>query len=72
MTPHFIVQAIFVIAGLVALLAAIFNWEWFFTSRNAQSLVRGVGRQRARLFYGALGILCIGMSIYFFLNTPIA
>lgn len=69
MTPHHIVQGIFVVSGLVALLAAICNWEWFFTARNAQSLVRGVGRQRARLFYGALGVLCIGMAIYFFMNT---
>ena len=70
MMPHFIVQGIFAVAGLVALLAAICNWEWFFTARNTQSVIRAVGRQRARLFYGAVGILCIGMSIYFFLHTP--
>lgn len=70
MTPHYIVQGIFAVAGLTALLAAMFNWEWFFTARNAQSLVRTVGRPRARWFYAALGVLCIGMSVYFFINTP--
>lgn len=69
--PHYIVQGIFAAAGLTALLAAIGNWEWFFTARNAQSLVRTVGRQRARWFYAALGVLCIGMAVYFFLHTPV-
>ncbi|MEG1563240.1 MAG: immunity 17 family protein [Bacteroides sp.] len=70
MTPHYVVQALFVLAGLVALLAALFNWEWFFGARNAQSLVRSVGRGRARWFYGTVGVLCIGMAVYFFLHTP--
>lgn len=70
MTPHHIVQGIFAAAGLTALLAALFNWEWFFTARNAQSVIRAVGRCRGRLFYGLLGLLCIGMAVYFFVNTP--
>lgn len=70
MMPHYFVQGIFAAAGLTALLAAVLNWEWFFTSRNAQSLVRSVGRGRARWFYGVLGIICIGMAVYFFLHTP--
>ncbi|MEG2856569.1 immunity 17 family protein, partial [Bacteroides sp.] len=55
MTPHYIVQAIFALGGAVALLAALFNWEWFFGARNAQSVVRSVGRPRARWFYGVVG-----------------
>lgn len=69
MTPHYIVQAIFALGGAVALLAAVFNWEWFFGARNAQSVVRSVGRPRARWFYGVVGALCIGMAVYFFLET---
>ncbi|MBP6065843.1 immunity 17 family protein [Bacteroides sp.] len=72
MTPHYIVQGIFVAAGAVALLAAVFNWEWFFTARNTQSVVRSVGRGRARWFYGTVGLLCIGMAIYFFIKTKSA
>ena len=39
-------------------------------SRNTQFAVKSVGRKRARLFYGVLGIILIGMSVFFFLNTP--
>ncbi|WP_373720258.1 immunity 17 family protein, partial [Bacteroides heparinolyticus] len=43
---------------------------WFFTTRNTQFIVQNVGRRQARWFYGALGILLIAMSVFFFLNTP--
>ena len=67
---QYIVQGIFVVAGIISLLAAVFDWEWFFTARNTQFAVKSVGRKRARLFYGVLGIILIGMSVFFFLNTP--
>lgn len=66
MGAHYFVQGLFAVAGLVALLASAFNWNWFFTSQNAQLIVRNVGRARARLFYGVLGVLMIGMAVYFF------
>ncbi len=69
MTGQYVVQAIFALAGIISLLAALFNWNWFFTARNAQSIVRNVGRKRARLFYGVLGIILIGMALFFFLET---
>lgn len=68
MAPYF-VQAIFAIAGLISLLASAFNWDWFFTAQSAQLIVRNVGRQRARLFYGILGGIMIGMAVFFFLET---
>ena len=75
MAPQYFVQGIFAIVGPIALvgllsvLAAICNWNWFFTAQNAQLIVRNVGRKRARLFYGLLGIIMIGMAVFFFLNT---
>ena len=48
---QYIVQGIFAVAGIISLLAAIFDWEWFFTARNTQFAVKSVGRKRARLFY---------------------
>lgn len=69
MAPQYFVQGIFAIAGLTALLASILIWNWFFTAQNAQLIVRNVGRKRARLFYGLLGIIMIGMAVFFFLNT---
>ena len=64
MAPQYFVQGIFATAGLIALLASILNWNWFFTAQNAQ-----LGRGRARLFYGLLGVIMIGMAVFFFLNT---
>lgn len=67
---QYIVQGIFVVAGILSLLAALFDWEWFFTSQNAQFVVRNVGRRQARWFYGILGGILICTAVFFFLNTP--
>ena len=69
MTGQYIVQGIFALAGAVSLLASLLNWDWFFTTRTAQTIVRNVGSNRARLFYGILGIIIIGMAIFFFVET---
>ena len=66
MGMHYLIQGIFVMVGLLAILASLFNWDWFFQSQNTQAIVRNVGRQRARLFYALLGILMIATAIYFF------
>ncbi|MBP1614769.1 MAG: putative transrane protein [Bacteroidetes bacterium] len=69
MNPQYFVQGIFAVAGIVAILAAALNWDWFFNAQNAQLIVRNVGRKRARLFYGVLGIILVGMSLFFFYNS---
>ncbi len=69
MGAHYFVQALFAIAGILSLLASVFNWNWFFTAQNAQFIVRNVGRKRARLFYGLLGLVMLGMAFYFFFHT---
>lgn len=69
MGMHYLIQAIFVLVGLLSVLAALFNWEWFFTAHNTQFIVSNAGRQRARLFYAILGLLMIATGIYFFLNV---
>ncbi len=69
MGAHYFVQALFAIAGILSLLASVFNWNWFFTAQNAQFIVRNVGRKRARLFYGLLGLIMLGMAFYFFFHT---
>lgn len=67
---QYIVQGIFAAAGITALLASLLDWDWFFTARNTQFIVQNVGRRQARWFYGLLGIILIGTSLFFFLNTP--
>ena len=68
MTVHYIIQALFVMVGLLSVLAALFNWNWFFTAHNSQFVVANVGRTRARLFYAAIGLLMIATGIFFFIS----
>lgn len=72
MAPHYFIQGLFALAGLIALLAAIFNWKWFFEAQNAQFIVRNVGKQRARLFYGVLGLILIVMAVFFYHKTQLS
>lgn len=64
MFAQYFVQILFVLAGLLAILASLLNWDWFFTAENTQFLVRNIGRQKARLFYGVLGLALIGTAVY--------
>ena len=69
MGMHYFIQGIFVVVGLLAILASLFNWDWFFQSQNTQFIVNNVGRKRARLFYALLGLLLIATAVYFFLEV---
>lgn len=66
MVMHYLIQGIFVLVGLLAVLASLFNWDWFFHAQNTQFIVKNVGRKRARLFYALLGIIMIATAVYFY------
>ena len=66
MILHHIIQTIFVIAGVTALLAAILNWDWFFMARNAEFVVKRLGRTKSRILYGIAGLLFITAAVYFY------
>ena len=66
---QYIIQGIFALTGLVSLLAALLDWDWFFTARNTQFIVQNVGRRQARLFYGVLGVLLIATAVFFVFET---
>ena len=66
---HYVVQGIFTVVGVVAILAATFNWDWFFESQNSRIIVQNVGRKQARLLYALLGVLLIATAVYFFLEV---
>lgn len=59
----YILQAILVSMGTVSLLAAIMNWEWFFSAMNAQMAVKMMSRRNARLWYGFGGIVAILVAL---------
>ena len=72
MGMHYLIQGIFVMVGLLAILASLFNWDWFFRSQNTRFIVQNVGRKQARLFYALLGVLMIATAVYFFLEVQAA
>ena len=63
---HHLIQTIFLLAGVTSLLAAVLNWEWFFNTKNAEPIVRSLGRKKARWLYGAIGIMLIAAAIGFY------
>ena len=67
---QYVVRGVFAFAGILSVLGSLLDWDWCFTAQNSQFIVRNVGRRQARWFYGLLGLLLIGMSLFFFLNTP--
>lgn len=52
-----------ILAGTFALVASIFNWNFFFESRKAKLFLTLFGRNGARIFYSALGVFLFFMSI---------
>ena len=68
MGMHYLIQGIFALIGLLAVLASMFNWDWFFQSQNSQFIVKNVGRKQARLIYAFLGILMIATAVYFYME----
>lgn len=66
MIIHHIIQGIFLLTGVIALLASLFNADWFFTTNNARFAVNKFGRNGARWVYGAIGIIFISAAIFFY------
>ncbi len=66
MIMHNIIQTIFLLAGIIALLASLFNWNWFFTADNARFVVKRLGRGGARIVYSVIGMAFIFAAIFFY------
>jgi small neutral amino acid transporter SnatA (MarC family) len=69
MNPKYLVQGLFIVAGIISILAALFNWNWFFSAQNAQFIVRNIGRKWARVFYGTLGLILIAAAVFFYFQV---
>ncbi len=52
-TDYFIL-AIFITLGAFSLVAAIFNFDWYFETSGATTFVNKFGRKGARIFYALL------------------
>ncbi|GAB5491647.1 MAG: hypothetical protein Phog2KO_18620 [Phototrophicaceae bacterium] len=55
------------LGGGFALAGAIFNWDWFMESGRGNFLVKLIGRNGTRIFYGVIGLflLAVGFSALF-------
>ena len=52
---------VFSISGLLAVLASLLNWNWFFNTRGARMLVGRYSRRAARIVYCVVGVLILAM-----------
>lgn len=53
---------VFAVTGLLSVLAAVFNWEWFFQTSNARMLAGKMPRRYARIIYFVIGCLILLMN----------
>lgn len=51
------------LVALFSIAASVFNWDFFFDNRKARPFVKILGRNGARIFYGALGVFIFIMVI---------
>ena len=66
---HYVLQGLFFLIGAVSFLASCLNSDWFFQSRNLSMLVKSGSRNRARLFYGLIGLLLMATGVFFFIEV---
>lgn len=45
--------------GALIFVAAITNWDWYFKQRRAQTMIKLMGRNGARVLYAVLGLLFV-------------
>ena len=57
-----VILRLFVVGGVGAV-ASVYNWDWFFRAGGAAWLVRRVGRDRARVICGALGVAMVVIAL---------
>ena len=69
MIAHYIIQSVFVLLGILSVMASIFNWDWFFTAQNSQFIIKMLGRNKSRIFYAILGLAMIAAGVFFFLSV---
>lgn len=53
---------VFAVTGLLSVLSAVFNWEWFFQTSNARMLTGKMPRRYARIIYFVIGCLILLMD----------
>lgn len=65
---EYFILSIFIFLGLFSLVAALFNFDWYFKTSNAMTIIHWLGRSGARIFYGILGAVLIICGIVGFVS----
>lgn len=62
-----IVGILLVLVGLLSVISAVEDWDWYMDSRKARRLSKLIGRNNARIFYGIFGtvLMIAGMMMFF-------
>ena len=53
---EYLILVLFIALGLFSIVAAIFNFDWYFKTSGAMTFVNWFGRGGASIFYASLGI----------------
>ena len=67
-SSEYFILFLFGVLGLVSLVAAVFDAEWYFETNAARFFVRQLGRKGARVFYfilGALLLTCAALGLLY-------
>jgi hypothetical protein len=66
--PEYFILSLFLLLGLLSLIASLLNSHWFFHTGSALFFVEKIGLKGARLFYGVLGLILISCSVMGYLS----
>lgn len=68
LTPHYIMLAIFFLAGAVCFIASLANAQWFLNSRNIIFLRKYLKPKWIRIAYIIIGLILMISALYFYHN----
>ena len=60
---EYFILVLFIGLGAFSLIAAAFNFDWYFQTSGAMTFVRRFGRGGARIFYAILGAGLIACGV---------
>lgn len=53
---EYFILILFIALGVFSIVAALFDFDWYFETSGATTFVRWLGRKGARVFYALLGV----------------
>lgn len=62
-SSEYFILVLFIALGLFSIVAAIFNFDWYFKTSGAMNFVNWLGRGGARVFYALLGLALVACGV---------